>query len=84
MTTASPDFATVGDAYAAYSGAGRGRLRHDITARRVLTELSARQARTLDVGCGDAEMVLRLASAGHKVTGVSTTPRSTRCAATES
>ncbi|MFD6334850.1 class I SAM-dependent methyltransferase [Streptomyces niveus] len=70
MTTASRDFATVGDAYAAYSGGGRGRLRHDITARRVLTELSDRQARILDVGCGDGEMVLRLAAAGHQVTGV--------------
>lgn len=70
MTAASPDFATVGGAYAAYSNGGRGRLRHDITARRVLAELGDRQARILDVGCGDAQMVLRLAAAGHEVTGV--------------
>jgi SAM-dependent methyltransferase len=66
----SPDFATVGGAYADYSSGGRGRLRHDITARRVLSELGSRTARVLDVGCGDGEMVLRLAAAGHEVTGV--------------
>ncbi|MFF8786796.1 class I SAM-dependent methyltransferase [Streptomyces sp. NPDC015125] len=70
MTAASSDFATVGKAYAAYSNGGRGRLRHDITARRVLAELGDRRARVLDVGCGDGEMVLRLAAAGHEVTGV--------------
>ncbi|MGW6605323.1 class I SAM-dependent methyltransferase [Streptomyces sp. NPDC055036] len=72
--TASSDFATVGTGYAAYSRGGRGRLRHDITARRVLAELGDRQARVLDVGCGDAEMVLRLAAAGHLVTGVEKSP----------
>ena len=70
MIAGSSDFATVGGAYAAYSKGGRGRLRHDLTARRVLAELGDRRARVLDVGCGDAEMVLRLAAAGHEVTGV--------------
>ncbi|MFG2332805.1 class I SAM-dependent methyltransferase [Streptomyces sp. NPDC048604] len=70
MTTASSDFASVGAGYAAYSSGGRGRLRHDITARRVLAELGDSPARILDVGCGDGEMVLRLAAAGHQVTGV--------------
>ncbi|MFF2143655.1 class I SAM-dependent methyltransferase [Kitasatospora sp. NPDC058190] len=70
MTASSSDFATVGGAYAAYSSGGRGRLRHDITVRRVLAELGNRPARVLDVGCGDGEMVLRLAAAGHQVVGV--------------
>ncbi|MDW4916266.1 methyltransferase domain-containing protein [Streptomyces californicus] len=70
MTPASSDFAEVGGAYAAYSSGGRGRLRHDMTARRVLAELGQNPARVLDVGCGDGEMVCRLAAAGHRVTGV--------------
>ncbi|CAL9587509.1 tRNA 5-carboxymethoxyuridine methyltransferase [Streptomyces sp. enrichment culture] len=74
MTAASSDFAAVGTGYAAYSRGGRGRLRHDITARRVLAELGDRPARVLDVGCGDGEMVLRLAAAGHLVTGVEKSP----------
>ncbi|MGW3930880.1 class I SAM-dependent methyltransferase [Streptomyces microflavus] len=69
-TAPSSDFAAVGTGYAAYSSGGRGRLRHDITARRVLAELGERPARVLDVGCGDGEMVLRLAAAGHHVTGM--------------
>lgn len=73
-TAPSSDFAAVGTGYAAYSNGGRGRLRHDITARRVLTELGERPARVLDVGCGDGEMVLRLAAAGHYVTGMEKSP----------
>ncbi|MFI5986964.1 class I SAM-dependent methyltransferase [Streptomyces sp. NPDC051555] len=66
----SSDFSTVGVAYASYSSGGRGRLRHDITARRIMAEVGQQPARILDVGCGDGEMVLRLAAAGHQVTGV--------------
>ncbi|WP_254047357.1 class I SAM-dependent methyltransferase [Streptomyces aureus] len=64
------DFATVGAAYSAHSLSARGRLRHDLVARRLLAELPTGHARVLDVGCGDGEMTLRLAAAGHRVTGV--------------
>lgn len=74
MTTPSTDFATVGAAYAAYSRSGRGRLRHDLVARRLVALLPDRPCRILDVGCGDGEMVLRLSAAGHRVTGVETSP----------
>lgn len=70
-STKSTDFASVGGAYAAYSSGGRGRLRHDIVSRRILSLLPG-PSRILDVGCGDGEMVLRLAAAGHHVTGVET------------
>ncbi|MCX2182764.1 methyltransferase domain-containing protein [Streptomyces sp. SKN60] len=62
------DFARVGRDYAEHSGSARGRLRHDLVARRVLAELPDRPSRVLDVGCGDGEMSLRLAAAGHRVT----------------
>ncbi|MFI0220150.1 class I SAM-dependent methyltransferase [Streptomyces lydicus] len=68
MTHAS-DFGKFGGSYAAYSSSGRGRLRHDLVARRVLDVLPRPRSRVLDLGCGDGEMVLRLAATGHDVTG---------------
>ncbi|MFB6839075.1 methyltransferase domain-containing protein [Streptomyces sp. NPDC056361] len=62
------DFATVGPAYTAHSRTARGRLRHDLVARRLLAELPPDPVRILDAGCGDGEMTLRLAAAGHHVT----------------
>ncbi|MEU3479612.1 class I SAM-dependent methyltransferase [Streptomyces sp. NPDC033754] len=62
------DFAAVGAAYAAHSRSARGRLRHDLVAHRLLAELPAGPVRVLDVGCGDGEMTLRIAAAGHDVT----------------
>ncbi|MFC7965494.1 class I SAM-dependent methyltransferase [Streptomyces cinereoruber] len=63
-------FDSVGAAYATHSDSARGRLRHDLVERRLLAELPTTPARILDVGCGNGEMTLRLAAAGHQVTGV--------------
>jgi SAM-dependent methyltransferase len=70
MTSSTTDFGAVGGPYAHHNTSGRGRLRHDLVARRVLAELPQSPAGILDLGCGDGEMTLRLASAGHRVTGV--------------
>ncbi|WP_242427193.1 MULTISPECIES: class I SAM-dependent methyltransferase [unclassified Streptomyces] len=75
------DFAAVGGAYADHSAGGRGRLRHDLVARRLLDELPRRPCHVLDVGCGNGEMVLRLAEAGHRVTGVDPSAGMLRAAA---
>ncbi|MFF5973422.1 class I SAM-dependent methyltransferase [Streptomyces sp. NPDC012769] len=69
------DFGSVGAEYAAHSHSARGRLRHDLVARRLLAELPARPARILDVGCGNGEMTFRLAAAGHDVTGADPSAR---------
>ncbi|MEU2600548.1 methyltransferase domain-containing protein [Streptomyces hirsutus] len=75
------DFSSVGAAYAAHSRGARGRLRHDMVARRLLDELPCPRARVLDVGCGDGEMTLRLAAAGHRVTGLDSSSGMLRAAA---
>ncbi|MGW4700886.1 class I SAM-dependent methyltransferase [Streptomyces sp. NPDC004285] len=68
-------FSAVGAAYAEHSGSARGRLRHDLVERRLRAELPASPVRILDVGCGNGEMTIRLAAAGHRVTGVDPGPR---------
>lgn len=39
MTSPTTDFGAVGGSYASYNTSGRGRLRHDLVARRLLAEL---------------------------------------------
>ncbi|MEU7022977.1 methyltransferase domain-containing protein [Streptomyces sp. NPDC046203] len=74
-------FDAVGAAYTAHSAGARGRLRHDLVERRLLAELPDRPCRILDVGCGSGEMTLRLASAGHRVTGADPSARMLAAAA---
>ena len=67
------DFGSVGGSYREYCSSVRGRLRHDI----VFADLSKclkERASILDVGCGDGEMSLRLARAGHAVLGIDPSP----------
>ncbi|MET9778816.1 methyltransferase domain-containing protein [Streptomyces sp. NPDC006367] len=74
-------FDTVGAAYAAHSDSARGQLRHDVVERRLLAELPTGPAEILDVGCGNGEMTLRLAAAGHQVTGIDPSARMLAAAA---
>ncbi|MEU3605386.1 methyltransferase domain-containing protein [Streptomyces sp. NPDC035033] len=75
------DFAAVGAAYADHSAGARGRLRHDLVERRLRAELPPTPVRILDAGCGAGEMTLRLAAAGHRVTGADPSPRMPAAAA---
>jgi S-adenosylmethionine-dependent methyltransferase len=65
----SNDFGRVGEAYRRYSAGVRGRLRHDLVFEAVQLRLTPGSF-VLDVGCGDGEMALRLARAGHTVLGI--------------
>lgn len=67
------DFGSVGASYREYCSSVRGRLRHDIVFADLCERLNER-ASILDVGCGDGEMSLRLARAGHTVLGIDPSP----------
>jgi 2-polyprenyl-3-methyl-5-hydroxy-6-metoxy-1,4-benzoquinol methylase len=67
------DFGSVGESCRQYSSSVRGRLRHDIVFAELSKSLKER-ASILDVGCGDGEMSLRLARAGHAVLGIDPSP----------
>jgi S-adenosylmethionine-dependent methyltransferase len=65
------NFGAVGRAYRDYSEGIRGRIRHELVFD-ILAKHLKPGSTVLDMGCGDGEISLRLAQAGHTVVAVDT------------
>lgn len=78
-TPATSSFAAGAERWLHRAGSGRDVVRQELAARFLARHLpppgAQRVLRVLDAGCGQGAQAIRLAAAGHQVTGLDTDPR---------